>query len=179
MTEGSLTKASRPCWLTLVAAVVALLVFANRVSSQGASSLDWNAWPWMDAQIPSAVQLSASVVPIDSGRDFQGILIFHNSGRDSVRVLFGSCSFGLRLYRDSLQHAPPLWDNRPAPNADCTLEGHVLMLGPDERREYVVRFIRDVFARPPLPGRCAATITWRQSKAAPIRDVVAGNLVIR
>jgi hypothetical protein len=133
----------------------------------------------MDAQIPPPVQLSASIVPIDSGRNFQGILMFHNSGRDSVRVTFGSCSFGLRLYRDSLLHAPPLWDNRPAPNADCTLEGHVLMLGPDERREHVVRFIRDVFARPPQPGRYAATITWRPSTAAPIRDVVAGNVVIR
>jgi hypothetical protein len=164
---------------TALAAVVALLVLASRASAQAASGPDWDRWPWMDAQIPTLVQLSASVVPIDSGRDFQGILIFHNSGRDSVRVTFGSCSFGLRLYHDSLQHTPPLWDNRPAPNSGCTLEGHVLMLGPDERREHVVRFIRDVFARPPLPGRYVATITWRPSNAASIRDVAAGNLIIR
>lgn len=164
---------------TALGALVALFVPANRASAQAGSGPDWDAWPWMDAQIPPPVQVSASVVPIDSGRDFQGILIFHNSGRDSVRVTFGSCSFGFRLYRDNLQHAPPLWDNRPVPNAACTLEGHVLMLGPEERREYVVRFIRDVFARPPPPGRYAVTITWRQSKAAAVRDVVAGNLVVR
>jgi hypothetical protein len=162
-----------------LAAVIGLAALANRASAQASGRPDWNAWPWMDARIPPPVQLSASVVPIDSGRDFQGILIFHNSGRDSVRVMFGSCSFGLRLYRDSLLHTPPLWDNRPAPNADCTLEGHVLMLGPDERREHVVWFAHSVVARAPPAGRYSATIVWRPSTAAPVRDVAAGNVVIR
>lgn len=133
----------------------------------------------MDAHIPPAVQLSARVVPIDSARDFQGILIFHNSGRDSVRVTFGSCSFGLRLYRDSLLHTPPLWDNRPAPNVDCTLEGHLLMLAPGERREHVVWLARGVVAGAPPPGRYAATITWRPTTTAPVRDVPAGSVVMR
>ena len=138
----------------------------------------WNGWPWMEARIPPQVQLSATVVPTDSARDLQGTLAFRNVGRDSVRIMFGDCSFGLRLYPDSSLR-PPLWDNRPAPNVDCTLEGHVLLLGPGERREQLVWLMRDVRAGSPPSGRYSATITWRASAEAPIQNVAAGIVVIR
>lgn len=164
---------------TALVAIVGFLVLADRASAQISDGRDWNAWPWMHAHIPPPVQLSARVVLLDSARDFQGILIFQNAGRDSVTVSFGSCSFGLRLYGDSSLHAPPLWDNRLAPNVDCTLELRRLMLAPGERREHVVWFTRSVIAGAPPAGRYTATITWRPSASEPVRNVAAGNVVIR
>jgi len=133
----------------------------------------------MTAQIPASVQLSARVIPTDSGRAFQGMLILRNASRDSVRVKFGSCSFGLRLYHDSSQWAQPLWDDRPEPYAACTLEGRELILGPHEQRDQVVSLGFGLLTRPPAPGRFFATITWRRSSEAAVREVAAGSVVIR
>jgi hypothetical protein len=133
----------------------------------------------MSAQIPSSVELSAKTVPTDSGRAFQAVLVFRNLGPDSVRVRFGSCSFGLRLYRDNSLRAQPLWDNRPAPNVACTLEGRELTLGPDEQRERVVLLGVGLLMQPPPPGQFFATIAWRPSNEATVREVAAGSVVIR
>lgn len=168
-----------PLRRTALAAVVGLLLVVHRTWAQSPDGRDWNTWPWMDAHIPPPVQLSARTASIDSARDFQGFLILYNPGRDSVRVTFGNCSFGLRLYRDNSLHTPPLWDNRLRPNVDCTLEGRSLTIGPGERREHVVWIARAMVAQAPLPGRYAATITWRPSTTAPVQDVPAGIAVIR
>jgi hypothetical protein len=164
---------------SLVGLCVLLVLHGTRLAAQAGSGRDWTAWPWMSAQIPLRVQLSARTVSTDSGRGFQGVLIFHNTSPDSVRVRFGSCSFGLRLYTDSSLHSQPVWDNRPGPNADCTLELHEVMLAPKEQRERVVSLGYGLLAQPPAPGRFFATITWRPSNDAPVRDVAAGNVVIR
>jgi hypothetical protein len=163
----------------LVALAGLVLLHGCRLAAQAPRGRDWNAWPWMSAQIPSPVELSAKAVPTDSGRAFQGVLIFHNSGPDSVRVRFGSCSFGLRLYRDNSLRAQPLWDNRPAPNAACTLVGHELTIGPDEQREWVVLLGFGLLTQPPAPGQFFATITWRPSNETTVREIAAGSVVIR
>jgi hypothetical protein len=134
----------------------------------------------MSAQIPPSVQLSARAVPVGATRAFHGILVFRNTSSDSVRVRFGSCSFGLRLYADDpALRTEPLWDNRPGPNADCTLEGHEVTLGPKEQRERVVSLGFGLLTQLPAPGQFFATITWRASSDAPVRDVPAGRVVIR
>lgn len=156
-----------------------VLLHVCRLAAQVPSARDWNTWPWMTAQIPPSVQLSAKVVPTDSGRAFEGVLILRNPGPDSVRVKFGSCSFGLRLYHDSSQWAQPLWDNRPEPYAGCTLEGRELILGPHEQREHVVSLGFGLLTQPPAPGRFFATVTWRPSSEAAVREVAAGSVVIR
>ena len=165
--------------LPLCALMVAglLLLHAWRLAAQIPSSRDWNRWPCMSAQIPASVQLSGRVISTDSGRAFQSIIVFRNPGPDSVRVRFGSCSFGLRLYRDSSLRAEPVWDNRPVPNAGCTLEGHELWLGPNEQREQAVSLGFDLLMQPPK-GPFFATITWRPSSEAPTRDISAGAIVI-
>jgi hypothetical protein len=140
---------------------------------------DWNAWPWMSAEIPPQVQLSARAVPTSTAPEhFQGILTFRNAGTDSARVTFGACSFGLRLYRDSSFDRPPLWDNRPGPNAVCILIGELVTLGPHEQRDRVLSWAPGVLARAPAPGRYVAAVTWRPSEKAPIRNVAAGLVVI-
>ena len=141
---------------------------------------DSNAWPWMSAQIPAEVELSARVLSTDTAPEhFQGILTFRNAGRDSVRVTFGACSFGLRLYRDSSLNGQPQWDNRPGPNVDCLMIGYDVTLGPSEQRDRVLSSAPGVLARIPAPGRYAAALPWRPSVNAPIRTVAAGSLVIR
>jgi hypothetical protein len=140
----------------------------------------WNWWPWESAVIPPQVQLSASVVPTDTAPEYiQGILTFRNAGTDSARVTFGTCSFGLRLYRDSLFDGPPLWDNRPGPNVDCVGFGYIVTLGPNEQRDRVFSTVPGVLARVPAPGRYVAAVTWRPSEKAPVRNVPAGRIVIR
>jgi hypothetical protein len=157
-----------------------LVLRGTPLAGQAGGARAWNGWPWMSAEIPPSVQLSARTVLIGATRAFQGILVFHNTSSDSVRVRFGSCSFGLRLYADDTGlGSQPLWDNRPGPNADCTLVGHEVMLGPKEPREQAVSFGFGLLTQPPAPGRFFATITWRPSNDAPVRDVAAGWVVIR
>jgi hypothetical protein len=137
----------------------------------------WSAWPWMSAEIPRQVHLSARVVQTDTAPErFQAILTLRNTGTDSTRVTFGACSFGLRLYRDSSFDRPPLWDNRPGTNADCILVGYVVTLGPNQQRDRVLS--SGVLAIAPAPGRYVAAITWRPSDKAPIQNVAAGRVVI-
>ena len=164
---------------TALVAAVGLLAFTSRASAQATGGPDWNAWPWMSAQVPAQIELSAKAVATDSAPGFHAILILRNAGSDSVRIRFGSCSFGLRLYRDNAFRAPPLWDNRPGPNVACTLEGHELRLGPNEQRAQVVSMGYGLLKQPPGPGRYFASITWRPSGETPVRDVAAGGVVIR
>src|SRR5205085_876182 len=59
------------------------------LAAQAPSGRDWNAWPWMSAQIPSSVELSAKAVPTDSGRAFRSF----SSSVTAVRL---TTSLGIR-----------------------------------------------------------------------------------
>ncbi len=160
------------------AAIAALMLIAACRSSRVGETRDWNAWPWMEARIPPQVQLTARVVSMDTvPAHFQGILTVRNTGRDSILVRFGACSFGLRLYRDESYSGLPVWDDRPGPNVDCIMMGYEIRLGPKEHRDRVISPI--VIERAPTPERYAAAITWRASRETPIQIVRAGSVVIR
>ncbi len=138
----------------------------------------WDAWPVMGTQITGRAVLTGTNA--DSAGRRLVRLFAASAGPDTVRLDYGSCSFGLRLYRDSTFVAPPVWDSRPAPNTMCTLIAYVTVLPPAARGLLNSEQLPVDSLRRAVPaGRYFLAITWRADRRAPVQRVPAGALDLR
>jgi hypothetical protein len=86
---------------------------------------------------------------------------FENSGRDSVLVTHGACSFGVRLYRPGATLSDPAWDNRPDGGA-CILPLYGFYVPALGARDVGVGTLSPSALVGKVPaGTYDAAVTWR------------------
>ena len=154
--------------------LAALLVSCSEPSSAPVQT-DWDAWPWMTADIPTSVRLAARLAPATaSSTTYSVTLTFSNTTGESATASFGACSFGIRLYADSTGLGMPAWDNRPPPNTGCILPLYVVQLGPHASADRQVGLFDPAIAASVLShGRYRVVVTWRSSATGAVETVPA------
>lgn len=80
---------------------------------------EWDFWPWDAVRFTGPATMGALMKPDTIPGRVLVSLTARPTASDSVRLEYGGCSFGVRLYRDSALTNPPVWDNRLPPNAGC------------------------------------------------------------
>lgn len=157
----------------VVATMVAALTGCSGPTSAPIQT-DWDAWPWMTADIPASVRLAARLSLVTPSAMTSAVMLtFSNSTTNNTQATFGACSFAVRLYRDSTVTGNPVWDNRPPPNADCILPLYVVSLGSRESADRQVGVLDVAAAARALPaGRYRVAVAWRSSATGPVQTVV-------
>ncbi len=105
----------------------------------------------------------------------RSVIVVTNPGPDSLRLLFGPCDFGLRLYQNASLQGAPVWDNR-VDSCDAVLKW--LDVPPNETRSLPVwGFLNCVDLSDRLrPGRYFVAVTWRPPTHRKVQVVPAGEL---
>lgn len=161
----------RMCVLLFVAALGCAL------DSSGPSDREyWDAYPWSVVRIegPSPT-IAAFLAPASDMPGLQrSVIVVTNPGPDSLRLFFGPCDFGLRLYQNASLQGAPVWDNRVG---SCDAVLHWLDVPPNETRSLPVwGFLNAVDLSGELrPGRYFVAVTWRSPTRRTVQVVPAGE----
>ena len=157
----------------LAASVLALALPRSACRREPAGG--WDAWPWMDTEVFGSAAFRAARA--DSAAQRIVRLLVRNAGTDTLRAQWGSCSFGVRLYRDAALAGSPVWDDRGPPNGACTLIGYYRELAPGEEGELAAPHVPvDSLRRALRPGRYFLAVALRATERGPLRVVPAGPL---
>ena len=161
---------------------VVLLCFATLgcdPDSTGPSNAeDWEAYPASEVRFEGpAPTIGAFLAPVSELPGLRAVVVISNVGSDSLRVYFGPCDFGLRLYSSPLLLGSPIWDNR-VDGCDAVL--FWLDVPPGESRTKPMwAYLDPAQLSSKVPsGRYNAAVTWRTSLQSRVRMVLAGEVVI-
>ena len=160
--------------------VLCLVALGCAPATTGSSSAEyWDAFPWSEVQFEGPAPLiSAFLTPAtENPRFHRAVLVFTNTAPDSLRVLYGDCDFGLRLYPNASFIGSPVWDSRIDA---CDLLLRWIDVPPGETRTRVVFAYVDPVdaAKRVSPGHYYAAVTWRSSRKSLVRTVPAGEVSI-
>lgn len=161
----------------VIAAIIAASVAGCRTNPAEPTATEWDSWPWMTSDIPAALRLSARLVPDSTapGR-YLAMLTFTNPSNDALEADYGACSFGVRLYADSLR-AQPLWDDRPPPNSACILPLYIVRVAAGKSSETRAEVFDPAAATRALGvGRYYAAVVYRSSASGHVEAVPAGMI---
>ena len=138
----------------------------------------WESYPSSEVRFEGPTpRISAFLAPLSELPGLRAVVIITNPGSDSLRVYYGPCDFGMRLYSSPSLIGSPNWDNR-VDGCDAVL--FWLDVPPGESRtKPMYAYVDPAQLANNLPsGRYHAAVTWRTSLKSRVQMVPAGEVIV-
>jgi hypothetical protein len=107
----------------------------------------------------------------------RAVVVFTNSARDSLRVYYGPCDFGVRLYPNPVFIGAPLWDKR-VDSCDAVLLWLDVPPGESRTKPMFAYVDHSAVGKQIRSGRYHAAVTWRPNPESRVRMIAAGTIDI-